>query len=791
MMKRALQNLFRKGEGDLTKILCLGVGMAIGLVMLAEVIFERSYDNFIPHLEDTYIIQENYKHQGNDWKNHNTVSGAIAPGIKRYCPEVEAATRFTILNEDLLLTTDDQRTIKGNAYLCDSSFFEVFPRKILMGEAPHTGLEKANNAYISAKLLKVLGNDIIGKQLTWKIFPDFHLTVVGVFEDFPENTHLPKIDIAVALPTIGQIMGDGRNNWLGNDRYSGYIRLRPGTDPQTLEPNIKHMLYTNAPMEELERSGSQFYLNLKPVSKIFLSSEYNRIMNIVFLIFAFIMLAVAVLNYILLVVSSVVKRAKSIATYRCYGAESKDIYRMILAESALHCFIALILAVLIVFGLQDFLQEQMGHSLRALFSPTALVLCLMVVIAVAVICGVMPGYIYTRIPVTYAYRRYTENKRQWKLGLLFVQFMLTTFFVCLLTVIGLQYQALTNYRTGFEYKNILYTSLSGTQNVERERCIQELKRLPNVNGVTWGYQEMFMKCSGNNVYDPQNDKEYMNIADMYDVGPDYHKVFSIPILEGTGFTTELGDSVSQEVMVSRSFIDKMEKLAGWTGSPIGKQIFITEHQGRPYTICGVYEEIHLGSQVAEDFDDRPTVMFYNTHPNHLLYIRLKEMGPEQIKEIQDIVSRTMPSQEKQVYSLDLEMANQYNMLLHVRNSILFVGLCILVIALIGLIAYIRDEVNRRRSEIAIRIIHGAQVKDVQLIFLKDILKIAIPAVLIGTAFALFASNRLLELFAFKINLTGYIFGGCILVVLIIMLILSTSMIWKAARSNPINNLRTE
>jgi putative ABC transport system permease protein len=791
MMKRALQNLFRKGEGNLTKILCLGVGMAIGLVMLAEVIFERSYDNFIPHLEDTYIIQENYKHQGNDWKNHNTVSGAIAPGIKRYCPEVEAATRFTILNEDLLLTTDDQRTIKGNAYLCDSSFFEVFPRKILMGEAPHTGLEKANNAYISAKLLKVLGNDIIGKQLTWKIFPDFHLTVVGVFEDFPENTHLPKIDIAVALPTIGQIMGDGRNNWLGNDRYSGYIRLRPGTDPQTLEPNIKHMLYTNAPMEELERSGSQFYLNLKPVSKIFLSSEYNRIMNIVFLIFAFIMLAVAVLNYILLVVSSVVKRAKSIATYRCYGAESKDIYRMILAESALHCFIALILAVLIVFGLQDFLQEQMGHSLRALFSPTALVLCLMVVIAVAVICGVMPGYIYTRIPVTYAYRRYTENKRQWKLGLLFVQFMLTTFFVCLLTVIGLQYQALTNYRTGFEYKNILYTSLSGTQNVERERCIQELKRLPNVNGVTWGYQEMFMKCSGNNVYDPQNDKEYMNIADMYDVGPDYHKVFSIPILEGTGFTTELGDSVSQEVMVSRSFIDKMEKLAGWTGSPIGKQIFITEHQGRPYTICGVYEEIHLGSQVAEDFDDRPTVMFYNTHPNHLLYIRLKEMGPEQIKEIQDIVSRTMPSQEKQVYSLDLEMANQYNMLLHVRNSILFVGLCILVIALIGLIAYIRDEVNRRRSEIAIRIIHGAQVKDVQLIFLKDILKIAIPAVLIGTAFALFASNRLLELFAFKINLTGYIFGGCILVVLIILLILSTSMIWKAARSNPINNLRTE
>lgn len=57
-----------------------------------------------------------------------------------------------------------------------------------MGEEPHSGLEKANNAYISAKLLKVLGNDILGKQLTWKVFPNFHITVAGVFEDFRKHS---------------------------------------------------------------------------------------------------------------------------------------------------------------------------------------------------------------------------------------------------------------------------------------------------------------------------------------------------------------------------------------------------------------------------------------------------------------------------------------------------------------------------------------------------------------------------------------------------------------------------
>lgn len=121
-MKRALYSLFRKGDANLVKILCLGAGLALGLIMLAEVIFERSYDNFIPRLEDTYRIQESYKQKESDWRMHATVPGAIAPGMKSYCPEVEVATRYTILSRAMKLVTEDQREITGNAYLCDSSF---------------------------------------------------------------------------------------------------------------------------------------------------------------------------------------------------------------------------------------------------------------------------------------------------------------------------------------------------------------------------------------------------------------------------------------------------------------------------------------------------------------------------------------------------------------------------------------------------------------------------------------------------------------------------------------------
>ena len=385
-MKKALNNLFRRGEANPIKILCLGVGLAIGLAMIAEVIYETSYDNFLPRLEDTYRITERFKQSSDpDWRSHHQTAGAIAPGVKRYCPETEAATRFTGLENGMHLVAEDQREVTANAYLCDSSFFEVFPRRILMGENPHTGLEKAGSAYISSRLAETLGTDIVGHTLTWKEFPDFKLNIAGIFEEFPENTHLPRFDVVVALPTIKWVSWDGRNNWIGNDRYISYVRLYPGAKPEQLAGNVKRMLETNVPMDELERAGTDYDIGFQPVGEIFSSSDYNRIMRIVFLAFG----------------------------------------------------------ILMLFGIQDLLQEQIGHSLHSLFPPTTIAVCAAITAAVILVCGAMPGYLYTRIPVTYAYRRYTESKRHWKLGLLFVQFLLTTFFVSVLAVISLQYNKLT------------------------------------------------------------------------------------------------------------------------------------------------------------------------------------------------------------------------------------------------------------------------------------------------------------------------------------------------------------
>ena len=174
-MKKALKSLFRKGEANVVKILCLGVGLAIGLTLLAEVIFQRSYDNFIPRLEDTYRVGERYMRPSDGGlKEYTQVSGMAAWDSRRIAPrwKPRPVSRNSLL---MLLCRKTKKEVLCNIYMCDSSFFDVFPLPILMGEPPRTGLEKAGCGYISRELFEMLGQDIIGRTLTWKAFSEIPL----------------------------------------------------------------------------------------------------------------------------------------------------------------------------------------------------------------------------------------------------------------------------------------------------------------------------------------------------------------------------------------------------------------------------------------------------------------------------------------------------------------------------------------------------------------------------------------------------------------------------------------
>lgn len=794
-IKRAFRSLPRKGEANVMKILCLGIGLSLGLLLLAEVLYQRSYDDFIPRLDDTYAVVENIQNKGGEPRSYSSTSGAIAPGIKDMCAEVEAATRYTAVmsGSDGSFLTEDRRELAGNLYMTDTSFFDVFPLKTIAGEDPKTGLAKAGQAYISEKLYRTVGADILGKTVKYKFNERAAMTIVGVFESLPENTTLADIDILVGTESCGLFFSyDGTRNWLGNDRYRSFVRLRHGTDPASLQERMDKMIRDNVG-ESLDRMGMKYTVSLEPMKNRYLADDNARLMHFVFLGFGIIMLLVSVLNYILLVLSGMVNRSKSIATYRCYGAEKSDISRMVLAESFVHvCCLSLPLAVLIVLASQDVVQQYLGHSLQSLFSTTTVIVCAAVVLLVVLICGLLPAYIYTKIPVTYAYRRYTESKRQWKLALLFVQFVLTSLFAGLIVIIGLQYDKLTKYDLGYDYTNTLVATYVGVPQREVNLCIEQLKAEPNVAGVTYGDQYLPNRSSGDNVYNRETGEVYMNVADLYGVGDDYFSTLDIPVLEGRTFTTGLADSLNREVMVSESFVEQMREHAGWTGSAIGQAVNITSYERKnPLTIVGVYKDFQVGS-LYSNRDQRPSVMVYGLYVGgNNIYIRLHDMGSDNIARVQDIVNNTMPTNPPTVYMMSLQVGNQYQQLRNIRNSVLFAGLCILLISLGGLVAYVRDEVARRRCEIAVRSILGADMGNIQLLFQRHLLWVAVPGVVVGCLAAWRVGDMMLEMFAVKVQLTWWLFALCVLALLAVVLLVSVLLVHTTAHANPAKNLRSE
>ena len=150
-----------------------------------------------------------------------------------------------------------------------------------------------------------------------------------------------------------------------------------------------------------------------------------------------------------------------------------------------------------------------------------------------------------------------------------------------------------------------------------------------------------------------------------------------------------------------------------------------------------------------------------------------------------------PNSEVQVRNYEVEYENQYASQRKFRNGILVGGIITMVIALFGLVGYTSDEVNRRRKEIAIRKVNGAKVSDILRIFLKDIVKIALPCIVIGDIVAWAIARQWLMSFSVKTSLTPLEF---IYVTIVLLVIIGAAVVincYKVANSNPVKYLKDE
>ena len=493
----AFRSLFKRGRSNVIKILALTIGLTMGLILIAKVCYESSFESFYPDYERIYLVHETLIRDG-ELMSYGQISGGVIPKLEAEIPEIEEATRITYAGHlGSVFKTSDQKSYSANGYLVDTTFFDVLPRNILIGN-PKEILANPEDVMISEKLALTLGgiDQALGQDIIFDAYPDRKFHIAGVFEDVPENTVL-KYDMLFSIYLQGEW---SLSNWLGNDCYQGLVKLNPQTDYKMLDPALREVQTRHADMQLMADAGVDLRYTLEPFIGQHSQNEEVRSMNRLLLILAVILIFATVMNYILIVISTLINRTKEVAVYKCYGASTRNLLGLTFTESLILIVLALIFGLFIILLFRSRIESLLDASLGALFTLQTMSVLAWICVLVFLITAFIPAYLYLHVPVAAAFRNYKESRRYWKLALLFVQFVATAYFVSILFIVNRQYHHLINTDLGYSYDKLYYTNLTNIDPSFRNALDNELKKLPQVKRFSSAFTLPCEHSSGNIIY---------------------------------------------------------------------------------------------------------------------------------------------------------------------------------------------------------------------------------------------------------------------------------------------------
>ena len=787
-------------KDTLIKILSLGIGLAIGIVLIAKVCFELSYDSFYKDVDRIYQIKvENLIGDGKS--DDHRVAGAVTPGFQAEVPGVEYTTQIMDRTFAPWSFEDEagNELFSARLIFADTSFFKMFSIPILAGDIMKA-LGSNDYIAISHSYAEKLGGveTCLGKVIVLNSWGDkVNYIVEAVFEDLPANGTF-SFDMVYNNLSFKE---KNLHSWhIG--AWNGYVKLQKGVDPHSLDEAIYKMQAAHQDLEKMKTEGDQIRYYLTPFDKLHTSDPDVRNTVIVLSIVAFLLLFISLMNYILVVLSSMVKRSKEIGVRKCYGAGSREIYGMLIKEAVVHIGLALVLAALLILAGSNLITNLLGVPFTTMLVGKSVRVIVAVLVFIFVLSVIVPGVLYTRVPVWQAIRNFSENKRRWKLFLLSLQVAVNVFIVAMLLVVTGQYEHMASEDTGYNYKNLYY--IDTRENLELlNRIVDKLASVPEVKGVEGCATMPYLWAEGNVVLSKDGRTTLVLLADGYMVTDGFYDLLEIPFVSGTQ------PADSSQVAVSENLIEKMMEFEDWSDGAVGKQIVISDHsyvyneEGKfvslaPFTISGVYRDIRIGS--ALDPNLKPSCFFKGDfwsrgrlHNMRFLLVKVDRANSKTMQKIQDAVNEVSKGEEQEleVKSYADEIRAQYADNRKMRNTILVGALFALLISLIGLIGYVSDEANRRSKEIAIRKVHGAVSGEIVRMFVGEVLKLSLVAAVIGAVGAWFVARKWIEQFAFRINLSPWYFIAAAVIVLIIVAVVIGVSSWRIARMNPVKSIKDE
>ena len=497
-------------------------------------------------------------------------------------------------------------------------------------------------------------------------------------------------------------------------------------------------------------------------------------MRVIMSILGFAILFIAALNYVLISISSLSYRAKSVGVHKCSGASGGTVFSMFLLETGIIIVAALLLMALIMLNFRDFVEDTVVVKLSTLLAPERIWVPLSVVLLLFIVGGVLPGRLFARIPVSQVFRRYTEGKKGWKRPLLFVQFAGVAFISGLMCVVMSQYQYVLKKDMGYNPKQIAIGNAYWDNEATRDAAYQFFKGLPYVEAVSSANSTPISGYSGSMIHS-ESGQALFSCRSSYFMREDF------PALMGMTMKTGRMARDKEEVVVNETFAEMMR----WGDDVVGRTVYT---EGNTFKVVGQLKDFQIESFRTEKmpFIARGNKNFYGT-----VHVRLKEPFTENLQKLNHDVAEAFHDQTIDFTGYEKRIENSYNSVRVFRNATLMAAVTMFFIMLMGLIGYTTDEVRRRSKEIAIRKVNGAEASGILEMLSRDILVVAAPAVVIGTVLAWYVNGMWMEQFAERIHISWAVY---VLVVMANLVIIVACVLWKSwriANENPVNSIKSE
>lgn len=783
-LKIALRNLLKNKVDTLINMGGLAIGIAVFFLITMYSTHELSYDKFNLNYKDIYQV--------NIGKEFYTTT-PLANLMKESIPEIRSVTRIDYYaggGQAPFIEVDENggssRKVKvKNVVFADSNFFDMFSFRVIYGN-PSAALNNPYSIVLTRNTSQLLfGTDnSVGKSIHYigdrSNLPEMDMTVTAVIENIPDNSSV-TFNAVASFATLYSIKPTGRDmdsdwsNWM----YSTFSLL-DNQNSKIVEEKLSKLWEECESIYFAENEHQE--IDIVSLSDVpFYNNNKRQLIFLIQLVGIFI-LAIAIVNFVNLTIGKSLLRAREIGIRKVIGSLRFELIKQFLFESVLISVLVAPVSLLMIMLSKSYFNN-ITHaqiSFDIIHQPLLVVYFAIGILVIGIIAGIYPALYLSSFKITSILKgEATKGKKKTSLqfGLFVFQFVISISLIICTVLISKQIEFVKDKSLGLNTTNII--DFNQNQQIGQEYNVfkQRLLQNPNIISVTRTNTGLGKGLPITATYEHNGIKKTYAVTT---VDPDFIPTMDIGMLDGRNFSWEIQGDKKGAIIINETFAKEFGL----------KSVLNTELTlfNRKVKIIGVAKDFFYDSFRQKM---KPSALWYADWNSHINIKINNQNTAQSIKYIEGIWNEFAPQIPFDYEFLDKTYGQLYKSEEELQQIFTGFSIIAIIIACLGLFGLVLITTQQRSKEISIRKINGAKISEVMIMLNKDFIKWIVIAFIIACPIAWYAMHKWLNNFAYKTELSLWVFGFAGLLALGIALLTVSWQSWRAATRNPVEALRYE